>query len=62
MANIYDPLERLIAHQEILEANYQNQLKAYEISQDKQDRVKSLFNNLTTILIIRVIKDRKRYL
>lgn len=50
MANIYDPLERLIAHQEILEANYQNQLKAYEIAQSKQKQLESLSNNLTTIL------------
>ncbi|NJR47357.1 MAG: AAA family ATPase [Hyellaceae cyanobacterium CSU_1_1] len=42
--------KQLIAHQEILEANYQNQLKAYAIAQDKQDQLESLSNNLTDIV------------
>ncbi|MBE9044781.1 AAA family ATPase [Pleurocapsales cyanobacterium LEGE 10410] len=47
----FEPKQKqLIAHQEILEANYQSQLKACEIAQGKQDRVEFLFNNLTTIL------------
>ncbi|NJK56588.1 MAG: AAA family ATPase, partial [Pleurocapsa sp. SU_5_0] len=37
--------KQLIAHQEILEANYQNQLKAYAIAQDKQEQLESLSNN-----------------
>ena len=47
----FEPKQKqLTAHQEILEADYQNQLKAYEIAQGKQDQLESLFNNLTAIL------------
>ncbi|MEM7556021.1 MAG: AAA domain-containing protein [Cyanobacteria bacterium P01_A01_bin.84] len=47
----FEPKQKqIIAHQKILEANYQNQLKAYEIAKGKQDQVELLSNNLTTIL------------
>jgi ABC-type branched-subunit amino acid transport system ATPase component len=42
--------KQLIARKEILETNYQDQLKAYEIAQGKQEQIKFLYNNLTAIL------------
>ncbi len=48
--NFQPKQKQLIAHQEILEANYRSQLKAYEIAQGKQDQLESLSNNLTEIV------------